>query len=723
MTSAETWTVTDAASNTLGSASFQLDEDGGANDFIFESVTVPADATLPLSLTVTGFPDVVATNDSPSCLPPPDYRYTGVCEEGVAIFTVTNNGGPATSTTAARIINNDTNEVLQDGLTIPALGNGESVEFTQTGLEGGPSIALQIDSGEFFTVAVVEQGCIPLVRELEVGGTCNPDGTANFSITNNGTVSVTVSWEIINPADNNVLGDGSVTVAPGETVNINSGFIVDGPLNFVVKDAASGDIIARATVPDCFIQTETPIPSATPTFPPPPVVTDTPTPLTSTPTPTPVTPTPTPVETEEPTEEPPVTEECGEIVEEDEFGYPVLTYDASLCEENVELPRDDFETIEEIGPKVCPDWVIYSSNEGGQFGVWRTPSTQLPANANPQLSGPVNEDEEDNFVALAPSQSPDARFVAFATNRDGNFEIYIAQVDNTGEAVYFERATFNTIAVNMDPMWSPGNDGGFDGGELIVYESARRGFWALYMLNVVTGEEVQLTDNSSYNSLNAFWHPDGDRFIFQTDRDGFWQIYELDLTQTGEDGFPLQTRLTDGVGDYLDPVYNADGTQIAVRSNRDGINNVIYVMDADGSNLESISDGQSDATNAVWSPEENLLVYEAVRDADRDIFVYDFDTEQTRVLTNNDFLDYAPTWRCDTTNVIFASETQGAPDVFETNALPIDAFGVAVDPEIDGDLLIQLTESLFADTFPQGVPAEENGSRLGALPGGRILQE
>jgi Tol biopolymer transport system component len=48
-----------------------------------------------------------------------------------------------------------------------------------------------------------------------------------------------------------------------------------------------------------------------------------------------------------------------------------------------------------------------------------------------------------------PAVSPDSRYVAFASNRDGDYEIYVANVF-TGEA---EQVIDNTVA-DRDPVWS-----------------------------------------------------------------------------------------------------------------------------------------------------------------------------------------------------------------------------------------------------------------------------
>ena len=51
---------------------------------------------------------------------------------------------------------------------------------------------------------------------------------------------------------------------------------------------------------------------------------------------------------------------------------------------------------------------------------------------------------------LDPSFSPDGSRIAFATNRDGNYEIYVMNSDGTNQT----RLTNNT-AVDVDPSWGP----------------------------------------------------------------------------------------------------------------------------------------------------------------------------------------------------------------------------------------------------------------------------
>jgi tricorn protease len=64
-----------------------------------------------------------------------------------------------------------------------------------------------------------------------------------------------------------------------------------------------------------------------------------------------------------------------------------------------------------------------------------------PANLTPDTA---------SYSDVDPAVSPDGRKVAFASDRDGDFEIYLANV-GTGEV---QRVTDNTVD-DRDPVWSP----------------------------------------------------------------------------------------------------------------------------------------------------------------------------------------------------------------------------------------------------------------------------
>ncbi len=335
----------------------------------------------------------------------------------------------------------------------------------------------------------------------------------------------------------------------------------------------------------------------------------------------------------------------------------------------------------------CNPWQVYHTNRDGNWEIYRMGSIPGQPNALENLT-------QNKASDVAPSQSPDGQWIAFASDRDGNWEIYVTPTN--GDINKAQRVTSNSIAIDTDPVWGPTN--------FVVYESTRDGNWELYMVDMRTGVETRLTDNAA-DDLNAFWSPDGKKIVFQSNRSGKWQLYELDLTNSG------LIKLSDGLRNDLDPSYSPDGQQIVYRSYGEDGKSVVYTMDANGSNRKAVSDVKGNASNMAWSPDGHLIAYQSDLDGDLDIYVYQTSSSKTRKLSDNTIADYAPSWLCGTTQVLFTSDISGNPDIYRAEALSIDAAGIAVDKEAE-----QMTTDKVDDIYPLGAPTEENASQEGKLP-------
>jgi Tol biopolymer transport system component len=493
-----------------------------------------------------------------------------------------------------------------------------------------------------------------------VVGECDEDGVATFIVTNSGGPMVTPLGYTVTDKDGNDVDSGTLDLDQGasQTITVTG---IPGELTFETDDKSlSANTVCAEE------ETETP---------PPPPTTEVPQP----------TPTPPPAPTETP--RPPVCGETSEMpVSGGGPGFPVVDMVTPCAPE--ETTTDKPWTPIEIGEGICPDWFVYHTNQTGDWEIFRL--GEIPGNpgADVNLSQGIGERVYD----VAPTRSPDSAWIAFASNRDGNWEIYIGASDGT----FQQRVTYQD-ATDIDPVWSPQ-------GDTIAFESARDGNWELYLVDVATGAETRLTDDPA-SDINAFWSPDGSKLVFQSDRDGFWQIYELDLATLEV------TLLSDGAGDDHDPAYSFDGTKIAFHSLRDGENGVVYLMNADGTDVQQISDPAGDADLQVWSPDDTVIAYQSNLDGDLDIYVYEIATGETRLVTDNDIDDYAPTWYCESTEIIFTSDITGDSNIFTTPALPIDADPIKVEDEAN-----QLTTEEDADQYPQSTPSEENASRQKALP-------
>ena len=88
----------------------------------------------------------------------------------------------------------------------------------------------------------------------------------------------------------------------------------------------------------------------------------------------------------------------------------------------------------------------------------------------------------------------DGTKIAFTSNRDGNYEIYVMDPDGTNQA----RLTDNSHD-DYSPSWSPD-------GTKIAFQSNRDGNYEIYVMNADGSNQTRLTDNSK-NDRSPSWGP------------------------------------------------------------------------------------------------------------------------------------------------------------------------------------------------------------------------
>lgn len=78
--------------------------------------------------------------------------------------------------------------------------------------------------------------------------------------------------------------------------------------------------------------------------------------------------------------------------------------------------------------------------------------------------------------------------------------------------------------VKIDPVWSPD-------GKKVAFTSNQDGKWSIYVIDLNTNEVKQLTDSSA-SEIAPSWSPDGSRIVFSSDRSGEWEIYTMNADGT-----------------------------------------------------------------------------------------------------------------------------------------------------------------------------------------------
>ena len=331
------------------------------------------------------------------------------------------------------------------------------------------------------------------------------------------------------------------------------------------------------------------------------------------------------------------------------------------------------------GAPVCTGWFVHHTNRTGTWDIFRsgdTPETNV-----------VNLSQGDG-VDVAPSLSPDREWIVFTSNRDGNWELYVARTDGS----MVQRVT-NTLEAEVDPVWSP------IGSQVLYERISTNGSRNLYLLDLSTAQVAPIAVGE-WHDTNPYWSPDGSRFVFESNRDGTWQIYQYNMTTQ-----QLQ-RMTTADENYTDPAYSSMGAYIAYRAQLASGRSVIRVMNIDGTNVRNITAELTNVDNHVWSPDDNAIAYEANVDGDRDIYVFELATGQTRRVTANQGEEYAPMWLCGTQTILFTANVNNNTDIYSVNAFPMSDAPILVEQGAN-----RWTTDPAADQYPVQSPAEENASR------------
>ncbi len=230
-----------------------------------------------------------------------------------------------------------------------------------------------------------------------------------------------------------------------------------------------------------------------------------------------------------------------------------------------------------------------------------------------------------------PVVSPDGKHLAFATDRAGNYDVFVVTFGMPG-------ARQLTKNPNEDrfPSWSPSSRN-------IVFSSKRTGKGDVFEVAVQGGEGyVQLTDREDYDTYPSYIQggngimfitsmkqglrssssadsivfldkkglagsvreltkgqearisPDGKLVVFVSDR-----TKSKDIWIMSSKGGP-RTQLTNDPRDDMNPAFSADGKKIVFASERNG-NFDVWTMDLDGGNKRQMTFSTDDEKQPCWS--------------------------------------------------------------------------------------------------------------------------
>jgi TolB protein len=242
--------------------------------------------------------------------------------------------------------------------------------------------------------------------------------------------------------------------------------------------------------------------------------------------------------------------------------------------------------------------------------------------------------------------------IAFVSNRDGNYELYMMDYDGANQT----RLTFNNV-MDYSPTWSP------DGAH-IAYTSYQNQTAGLYILDVYEGKRTAVSNRGG--NFTPAWSPDGKKLAFSFSMEGKNQIYVADIefnpTRVGR-----IRQLTFSPASDISPTWSPNGREIAFTSDRGGTPQ-IYIMDVDGSNVRRISMGANWNDAPAWSPTGDRIVYVARVDNLFDLYVYNIRSASFQKLTETNARNESPSWSPDGRHIVFTSNMKGGTQLWAVDS-------------------------------------------------------
>ncbi|WP_165821307.1 Ig-like domain-containing protein [Nocardioides gansuensis] len=301
--------------------------------------------------------------------------------------------------------------------------------------------------------------------------------------------------------------------------------------------------------------------------------------------------------------------------------------------------------------------------------------------------------------ALNASWSPDRVKVAFASNRDGNYDIWIMDVA-TGALT---NLTQTRTGFNDDPAWSPD-------GTRIAFTSNRDGDYEIYTLRVDGTGLRQLTNDTEPRDGFPAWSPDARRLVFTS---------VGDLVTVRADGTDRRViSATSNIDEA--PAWSPDGTRIAYSFPSTG-GSEVHTIRPDGTDDQRVTALGERVSQPTWSPDGNRIAMSVFVNNDWDVWSMNLDgTNRSNVSRQATVADLAPDWGqtpvpADTTKPVLQLPTSPVTREATSSAGAEVTYTATATDETDGSPVVVCTPpsgSVFAigTTTVQCTATDEAGN-------------
>jgi Tol biopolymer transport system component len=231
----------------------------------------------------------------------------------------------------------------------------------------------------------------------------------------------------------------------------------------------------------------------------------------------------------------------------------------------------------------------------------------------------------------SPAWSLDGR-LAFYSGRDGNIEVYVMNGDGSDQHNVSQHPGRDSWPYNeQPPSWSPD-------GRLAFYSNRDEGRYEIYVVEA-DGSGLQELDVCG---MSPVWSPDGRSILFACPGSTLWEI--CIMSADGLNRRSLTTLNLDHNQWWKQFSLSPDGRSIAISHSYTDDNYEVYIMDVDGSNWRRLTENPASDVHPTWSPDGRSIAFASNRSGNFEIYVVDVDGSNLRNLTQHPADDTTPAW-------------------------------------------------------------------------------